>query len=120
MLGGPVETVQQNLGVPVTGAWDAVTMGALAPYQQGADGPLSMFPSGQPDPATLINLGYYDPVEDMPRAQREYLEGGARPTTFWRDLATASNQVPQWVWIALGAACVGLGYYTLRKPEKRG
>jgi hypothetical protein len=95
-----------------------MTIGALAPFQDSGQGPLPMFPSGQPDPATLINLGYYDPLDDMPRAQLDYLEGAERPGTFWRDLGVASNQVPQWVWIALGVVFLGLGYYTHRKRQK--
>lgn len=115
---GDVSNVQQNLGVPVTGNWDARTSGALAPYQQGSSAPLIMHPTGQPDPATLINLGHYDPRDYLPRAQRTYLEGGARPGTFFRDLGTASNQVPQLVWLLVGSGLVALGYYVYRKQSK--
>jgi len=119
MLGGPVDAVQKNLGVPVTGAWNEVTMGALTPYQGASHGGLKMWPTGEPDPATLINLGYYDPFDQLPADQREYLAGGEKPGTFWRDLATASNQIPQLVWIALGVALMGLGYYSYRLRAKR-
>ncbi len=80
-----------------------------------------MFPTGEPDPATLINLGYYDPMQLLPRAQREYLSGGEKPGTFWRDLTTAANQVPRVAYLILGAAFVGLGIYTYRehRREKR-
>lgn len=113
-LNGPVELAQRHLGVPESGVWDAATSGAVAVYQQGP-GALPMFPSGAPDPATLINLGYYDPLEHLPRAQLAFLEGGERPGTFWRDLATASNQIPRWAWLVLGALLLGLGYYSYRK-----
>jgi hypothetical protein len=77
-----------------------------------------MYPTGQPDPATLINLGQYDPRDYLTRAQRSYLEGGARPGTFFRDLGTASNQVPQLVWLLVGSSLLGLGYYVYRKQSK--
>jgi hypothetical protein len=76
-----------------------------------------MFPNGHPDPPTLINLGYYDPVEELPAAQRRYVEGGDRPSTFFRDLGTASNQVPQWGWIALGAGLLLFGYWTYHQSK---
>ncbi len=120
MLNGFIEIVQTNLGVPKSGQWDATTAGALAPYQGGGRGPLAMYPTGQPDPATLINLGYYDPIELLSRGQRSYLEGTAEPTTFWRDLATASNQVPRWAWLVMGALFVGMGYYVYKQRTKAG
>ena len=115
---GSIDVVQRNLGIPVTNEWDAQTMAAVTIYQDSGRGPLATFPTGQPDPATLVNLGYYDPLEDMPARQREYLEGGERPGTFLRDLGTASNQVPRWVWIAVGVLFLGMAYYTHRKREK--
>jgi len=120
-LSGNIEAVQRNLGVPSSGTWDALTSGALPSYQQVGRGALPMFPTGQPDPATLINLGYYDPLQDMPMRQRVYLEGGERPGTFWRDLGVAGSQVPQWAWLAIGALALGLAYWSHRKdrPKRR-
>ena len=66
-MASSLETIQHNLGVPVTPSWDAVTSGAIAPYQGGERGPLPMYPTGEPDPATLINLGYYDPKGNVTR-----------------------------------------------------
>jgi hypothetical protein len=121
MLGlGSLDVVQRNLGIAQSGQWDAQTMASMTVFQDSGQGALAMYPTGQPDPATLINLGYYDPIEDMPRKQRDYLEGGERPSTFLRDLGTASNQVPQWIWIALGVFFTGLAYYTYRKRQKKG
>jgi hypothetical protein len=80
-----------------------------------------MYPTGRPDPATLINLGYYDPIEQLTSSQRAYLEGTGEQGTFWRDLATASNQVPRWAWVVLGALFVGMGYMAYRNaPKKKG
>jgi hypothetical protein len=118
-MSGSVNAVQQMLGVPTTSCWDATTLGALAPFQQSGMGALPMHPTGEPDPATLINAGYYNPLDYLSRAQVEYLQGGAAPGTFWRDLGVASNQVPQWVWIGLGVGFVGLGYWTYRSRRAR-
>lgn len=111
MLGGPVEDVQRRLGVPPTGEWGAVTMGALAAYQGSGAGPFPMTPHGHPDPATLINLGYYDPLEEMNPRHASYVAGdGERPGTFGRDLATTMSQVPRWGWLVVGAGLLGVGY----------
>lgn len=114
-----IALLQQNLGVSVSKQWDDQTRGGLAPYQKSGHGPIPMFVTGLPDPATLVNLGYYDPVPMLSRGQRSYLEGGARPTSLWRDLSTASNQTPQLVWIGLGVLFAGLGYYMWRKQAKK-
>jgi hypothetical protein len=78
-----------------------------------------MYPTGEPDAATLINAGYYDPMDYMPRAWRNYVQGGDAPGTFWRDLGVASNQIPQWVWLGIGVLFVGVGYYIHRKGKRR-
>jgi hypothetical protein len=116
-LGTALDVAQRNLGIPVSSHWDAATLGALAPYQASGRGPLKMFAVGHPDPATLINLGYYDPIEELPKDQRDFLDGAAKPTTFWRDLATASNQVPMWAWIVLGVGLLGLGYVNWKNKD---
>jgi len=117
-LNGTVNVVQQNLGVPQTGQWDATTMGAMASFQAAGNRPLQMYATGEPDPATLINSGYYDPLEAMPSSWRQYVQGGQAPGTFWRDLGVASNQVPQWAWLFMGVLFVGLGYYVHRKRRQ--
>jgi hypothetical protein len=115
---GTIDIVQKKLGVPVTNDWDAVTLGAMTAYQASKVGPLPMLPHGHPDPPTLINLGYYDPVDELPADQRRYVEGGDKPGTFFRDLGTASNQVPQWAWIVMGIGLIAFGYYTYRQATK--
>lgn len=97
-----VEAAQGRLGVPVTGEWDAVTEGAAVAYQSSGEGFLRMDPSAHIDPPTLINVGYYNPLDELPEKQRDYLAGGERPGTFMRDIGTAINQVPRWGW-AVGA-----------------
>lgn len=115
MLGGPVDLVQRRLGVPVSNEWDPVTLGAMAAFQGGRPGGFPMSPHGHPDPATLINLGYYDPIAESSPKQRAYLQGGEKPGTFGRDLAGAANQVPWWAWIAVGVGLMGLGYASWRR-----
>jgi hypothetical protein len=119
MLGGPVDIVQRKLGVPVTDEWDAVTLGALTAYQSSGAGPWPMYPHGHPDPATLYNLGYYDPIEELTAEQRAYVEGRRdKPSTFFRDLGGASAQVPRWAWIAVGVGLIAVGIYTYRAAKK--
>ncbi len=113
-----IEAAQGRLGVPVTGVWDSTTDGAAVAYQAGGEGFLPMEPSAHIDPPTLINLGYYDPLAELPSEQRAYVEGGARPGTVLRDLGTAVNQVPRWAW---GVSCIAFyllaysAYYGSRK-----
>jgi hypothetical protein len=116
---GGVQVVQSKLGVAPTNRWDAATLSALAPFQATGSGPLAMYPTGEPDPATLINAGYYDPLQVLPRSWSEYATGGPAPGTFWRDLRVSSNQVPQWIWLALGIVLVSVGYYTYRRRARR-
>lgn len=118
MLSGTLDILQQKLGVPPSGKWDPITMGALAAFQAGNKG---LMPTGHPDVPTLALLGYYDPVEQVPNRWGEYLEGaGKKPGTFARDLASASNQAPQWAWLAVGAVFLGVGFWTWRKSQKKG
>lgn len=113
---GDIADLQATLGVPQSNEWDRTTLAAISTYQGRNQGALRMHVTGTPDPATLINLGYYDPLKELPRKQAAFLAGeGAQPTTLWRDLATLSNQVPQWIWLLLGAGMVGIGYYVHRK-----
>jgi hypothetical protein len=117
---GSVSDVQGQLGVPNTNEWDAATLAALARFQGQDGGELKMHVTGVADPATLINLGYYDPMDELPRKQAQYLAGDRdQPTTFWRDTATLSNQVPQWIWIVAGVAMTGFGYWVYRRNKKR-
>jgi hypothetical protein len=118
-LGGDLPQLQRRLGVSQTDRWDTATLQAIATYQGRSGQPLEMHVTGVPDPATLINLGYYDPVSELPRRQADYLAGNTEPPmTFWRDTATISNQVPQWIWIVAGAGMLGVGYYIYRKNRR--
>lgn len=119
-LGGILD-VQATLGVPQTNTWDRATLAALSTYQGRQHGELAMHITGSPDPATLINLGYYDPIDELPRRHADFLAGRSdQPSTLGRDLATLSNQVPQWVWIVLGTGMFGVGYYIYRRNRKTG
>jgi len=112
-----IEDAQRRLGVPVTGRWDAATTGAAAAYQQKPGGAHRMYPHGKVDPPTLVNLGYYDPVDILPRRLQAYAAGrGDRPSMFFRDLRGASNQVPRWAW---GIATVAFGWVAYRAWRKR-
>jgi len=109
---GKIVAIQEQLGVSPSGKWDGVTRGALVAYQAGGRGPWPMSPHGHPDAPTLMNLGYYDPLAEMPAAHRAYvLESGPKPGTFARDLAGAANQVPQWAWLVAGFGLLGLGIW---------
>jgi len=117
---GPVDTLQRNLGVRVTGEWDATTYGALLAYQQSGRGAYPMSSSGHADPATLANLGYYEPLEAFPGGMREYLAGtGEKPGTFMRDVGTAIDQVPRWAWGAAAVLFGGFAYLAYRGDKKR-
>lgn len=101
-----VAEAQKKLGVPVTGQWDPVTTGAVVSFQQrqGA-GPHPMSPHGHPDPPTLANVGYYEPLQVLSPKQRKAAMG--HPTsTFFRDVRSSLNQIPRWGWIA-GAVVFG-------------
>lgn len=91
----------------------------LVTFQQKSK-PLPMFAHGHPDPNTLANMGDYDPVEHWPSAQRKFaVESGAKePGTFFRDLGTVNNQVPQWAWLVL-TGVFGLVAYLSYKNHKK-
>ena len=113
-----IKSAQGTLGVPVSGEWDAVTEGAVVAYQGSGDGFLPMDASAHVSPAALINIGYYNPLQELPSEQGDYLRGGERPSTVVRDLSSALNQIPRWGW-AVG--CVGFSAlaYSSYKSRKR-
>lgn len=114
-----VATMQKRLGVPPTGHWDAVSRGALLSYQ-GTKGTWPMSPSGHPDPPTLANLGQIDPVGSLDSAWHAYVTGtGSKPSSFGRDLAASSNQIPRWAWLTVGALFVGVGFWTWHRSKGR-
>jgi hypothetical protein len=86
----------------------------LVSYQRTGSG-LPMYPHGRPDPATLINMGFYDPATMWSDSQKRYLEGGPKPSSLLRDLQGVSNQIPQWVWLAAGGTLLVLGLMAMRK-----
>lgn len=115
---GDTSVVQKRLGVPATGKWDAATRGAMIAYQQSRGGPLPVVPSGHPDPNTLINLGYYDPLDHMAHSQVDYLGGGEYPSGVGRDVVGVFNQVPRWAWLGLGAGMLVMAYVSYRRAYK--
>lgn len=90
------------------------TTADLVSYQRTGSG-LPMYPHGRPDPATLINMGFYDPQNLWSPAQKQYLSGGKKPSTILRDLQGVSNQVPQWTWLAAGGVLVVLGLMAMKR-----
>lgn len=117
MMLGTIDILQKKLGVPPSGQWDPITMGALAAFQASQK---TLMPTGHPDVPTLATLGYYDPVAELSPKWASYVDGGKRPGTLGRDLASASNQAPQWAWLAVGALFLGVGYWTWRASQKKG
>ncbi len=114
-----IQQVQQRLGVQQSGRWDAATDGGLLAYQQSAKGSYAMDPNGHPDPATLVNLGYYTPGELFTEEWADYLAGGAKPGHFGRDLRAAIDQVPRWAWGTLAAGFGIFAYMAWRTDKKR-
>lgn len=89
----------------------------LVSYQRTGSG-LPMYPHGHPDPSTMINMGLYDPNNFWSEPQKQYLDGGQKPSTVLRDLQGVSNQVPQWAWLTAGGLLVLLGLRALlKKPQ---
>jgi hypothetical protein len=111
-----ITLIQKTLGVPATGKWDPITLGALAAFQASHK---TLMPTGHPDVPTLALLGYYDPVAQLRPEWAGYVKGErGKPSTFGRDLGAASNQVPQWAWLATGALLLGVGLWTWKKSSK--
>lgn len=114
---GAIELLQKTLGVPPSGKWDPITLGAIAAFQASHKG---LVPTGHPDVPTLVMLGYYDPIAQLPPRWAGYVKGdNEKPGTFGRDLGSASNQAPQWAWLVAGAVFLGVGYWTWRKSQKK-
>jgi hypothetical protein len=98
----------------------AADKAALVAFQNRGGG-LPMYPHGHPDPATLINMGKYKPLDHWPESQVAYLAGGEKPGTFLRDVSGVFNQVPRWAWFTLGGLSLvlsGLAYRRHRKDKK--
>jgi hypothetical protein len=112
--------VQQKLGVAQSGAWDNATTGALLAYQQAGKGALPMAANGHPDPATLLNLGYYAPGDVLTQDWLDYLSGGTKPGHFGRDLRASIDQVPRWAWTTVALAFGAFAYMAYRTDKKRG
>jgi hypothetical protein len=113
----PLRIVQQHLGVPQTGKWDDVTGGAILAYQH-THHTYDMSPDGHVDPATLANLGYYDPGNIFTDEWEAAVASGERPSTFSRDLETAIDQVPRWAW-GTTAVLFGLFAYLSYRGERK-
>lgn len=89
----------------------------LVVYQQKKKG-AAIHPHGHPDPATLVDMGTYRPEEYWPEEQLEYVRGGSKPSTFFRDLQGVSNQVPQWIWLTVGGATLAYAFFTWRSSKR--
>jgi hypothetical protein len=115
-----IQRVQQKLGVQASGAWDAGTSGAVLAFQQGGSGTYPMQATGHPDPATLLNLGYYAPADVLAEDWLGYLNGGEKPGTFWRDVCASIDQVPRWAWATAAVGFGAFAYMAYRTDKKRG
>lgn len=114
-----ITRVQQKLGVQQSGEWNNATAGAVLAFQQTGKGQFPMTPTGHPDPATLVNLGYYAPTDALTTPWADYLAGGDKPGHFWRDLRTSIDQVPRWAWGTVAVAFGAFGYMAYRTDRKR-
>jgi hypothetical protein len=116
-----IQRVQQRLGVQQSGHWDSSTDGAILAFQQTAKGvTYAMDPSGHPDPATLVNLGYYAPADIFTDEWTSYLAGGEKPGHFGRDVRASIDQVPRWAWATLAVGFGIFAYMAYRTDKKRG
>jgi hypothetical protein len=116
-----IQQVQQRLGVRQSGQWDSATDGAILAFQQTAKGTkYAMDPNGHPDPATLVNLGYYSPADVFTQGWADYLAGGPKPGHFGRDLRASIDQVPRWAWATVAVGFGIFAYMAYRTDKKRG
>ena len=116
-----IVSIQQKLGVAQSGAWDSGTSGAMLAYQQAGHGAFPMDANGHPDPATLLNLGYYVPADVFTDDWMGYLRGdGSKPGHFGRDLRASIDQVPRWAWATVAVAFGAFAYMAYRTDRKRG
>lgn len=90
----------------------------LVSFQSSGQGPHPMIAHGHPDANTLINMGDYDPLEHWPKSQRAFVQNGDKPGTFFRDLGTVNNQVPQWAWLVMAGTFSLLAYLSYRAHWK--
>lgn len=67
----------------------------------------------------LLGPAHVPTPEQAPPAMRAYLQSGRPMGTLRRDLGSALNQVPQWVYIALGAAGLYFAYQAYKKSATR-
>src|SRR5258706_5905490 len=111
--------VQKTLGIKSSGTWDGSTRGAVLAYQQSGKAQYPMDPNGHPDPATLVNLGYYAPPDVFTDDWSAYLSGGTKPGHFGRDLRTSIDQVPRWTWFTLAGVFGAFAYIAWKREKKR-
>lgn len=90
----------------------------IAKFQR-EDNDIQTHPHGHPDPSTLIGMKLYNPDQSWPRKQQKYILTGKKPGQLARDLQGASNQVPQWVWVAAGVFFLGYGIYSFKSKKSR-
>jgi hypothetical protein len=95
-LGAPVDTLRSQMGLPAGGGWTGVTPATLVPLQAR----LGVPQTGRFDPETAARVGYYDTGKLVP---------GGQTGTFSRDAATASAQIPWWMWTLAGVSLLGVG-----------
>ena len=96
-----IRAVQDALKVPSTGSWDSRTADAARAAQKR----LGLPETGAPDVTLLAGLG----LVSIP---------GALPTTIdasLRDVRTAFNQIPPWLYVAGGGVLLVLAYRSYQR-----
>ena len=58
------------------------------------------------------------PVSALPPSVQRYAATGAPPSTFWRDLVTASNQIPRWGYLAIAGVAGWIALRAWQPPPK--
>lgn len=112
------DTLLGKLGIPGQTEYSPQVRQAVLQFQTAQ----GLMATGQADPATLAEAGVYDPVAGVGKKFTKYLSGGPEPGGFGRDISSAMNQVPGWLWITLGVGMSGLAYlaYRVANPKKHG
>lgn len=110
------ETLLQKLGIPGQKDYSPTVRQAVQQFQSAQ----GLIATGEADPATLAEAGVYDPVAGVSKKFTKYLSGGKEPGGFGRDISSAMNQVPGWLWLTLGVGMSGLAYLAYRVGNPKG
>jgi hypothetical protein len=109
--------VLQGLGGVQRSYWE--TGWFRAPYHQGYFQDNTLMGLGVSDQATAASLTNAI-AQNAPADVARYLQSGAPMGTALRDVATASNQVPRWAYMAGGALLLYLAYRSYKQSRPSG